>query len=401
MSANTNRAKGAANRGANKARGYVNRGTTYLKGANKLVLALVGLFLLFVVGMIVYWIYQAVVRAKKGDDENPILVSGSIDASDPKNSKSWTLPTSSGSSSPNMSFTISFWMYIADWYYRVDEPKAIFIKGVSSGGAVAGKDAAPGIWLAPDKNNLIVATRILGSSVPKVCDVANIPIQKWVHVAYVLDNRTVDVYVDCKLERSCVLTGVPLLNNHKLHLFPKNLLFGSSANQTGFLGQLSSLRYFSSALRPVDIARLCNEGPHATKGVPSKDHHPSDGGDGDCPPGVYTDLRKVKSQLAVITEEVDNAINQENDHKKHKSPLWDIQVRGRHRPTIRRLNGGNGNGGGGGSADGYHCDISTGSCTPGAHPGTEGYYPSLESCTTGCKQGQQEAYRNYYQKKNY
>lgn len=328
MSSNTNRIKGNSNIGFRK---YANKSFAYLKGVNKIVLVLVGLFLLLVVGIIVYWVYKAIVKARKGDDENPILVSGSIDASDPDSSKSWVLPNSSGSNSPNMSFTISFWMYIADWYYRVDDPKAILIKDVSSNGSVAGTSCAPGIWLAPDKNNLIVATRVLGRNKPQVCNVANIPIQKWVHVAYVLDNRTVDVYVDCKLERSCILSGVPFLNNHKLHLFPKNPSSpggsGTTDNQTGFLGQLSSLRYFSQALKPVDIARICNEGPNATVGETSKGHKPNDNNSYSCPTKFdYKELSLVKKQLTKSLKEVDNIM----DHQ-------DVVPTDQPTPVLRRL----------------------------------------------------------------
>lgn len=255
---------------------YANSGISYLKGVNKIVIVLVGLFLLLVVGMIVYWIYKAVSKANTGDDENPILVSGSIDASDINNQMSWTLPNSSGSNSPNMSFTISFWIYIADWNYRINEQKAILIKDKSTKGYVLGDTCSPGIWLDPIKNNLILKTNVIGRK-PQECNVANIPIQKWINIAYVLDNRIVDVYVDCKLERSCVLSGVPLLNNHKLHLFPKNPpTSGVTTSKTGFLGQLSSLRYFSQALKPVDISRICSEGPNATVGQTSKGGKPDD-----------------------------------------------------------------------------------------------------------------------------
>ena len=318
MSSNTNRIKGNSNKGI---RAYANKSVNYLKSINTIVIVLVGLFLLLVVGIIVYWVYKAIVKSRKGDDENPILVSGSIDASDKDSPKSWVLPNSSSSNSPNMSFTISFWMYIADWSYRVDDPKAIIIKDVAVDGAVGGTKCAPGIWLAPGKNNLIVATRVLGRDKPQVCDVANIPIQKWVHVAYVLDNRTVDVYVDCKLERSCILTGVPFLNNNKLYLFPKNpTLLGSSSkdNLTGFLGQLSSLRYFSQALKPIDIARICNEGPNATVGEQSKGHKIDDDNGDSCPTKIdYKEISKIQKQLTKINKEFDSIVDNKDINPKN------------------------------------------------------------------------------------
>lgn len=257
------------------------------RGANKIVMALVGIFVVIVVGMLVYWIYQAVMKSRKGSTMNPILVPGPIDPTLKKNAKHWKLPISSSTNSPSLAFTMSFWMYIANWNYRYTEPKAILIKGTWQDGGV--QDAAPGIWLARKTNRLVVATRTKAPGNLEFCDVDNIPLQKWVHVAYVLDNRVVDIYVNGKLERSCVLTGVPLLNNRDLYLFPLNPQKSDVVQKQdhGFMGQFSSLRYFSSALRPVDVARLYNEGPHTTRGADHKDaagHHGKDKGSGKCPP---------------------------------------------------------------------------------------------------------------------
>jgi hypothetical protein len=207
-----------------------------------------------------------------------------------------------------MAYTVSFWIYIADWHYRVNSQKAILIKGMEQNGTVTGNDASPGIWLDSEKNNLIVATSVYNGKL-QMCNVANIPIQKWVHVAYVLDNRTVDVYVDCKLERSCILPGVPLLNNHKLHLFPTGN--DVSDKQTGFLGQLSSLRYFSTALKPVDIAGICNSGPNATVGEQAKGDKPKVP-DNSCPGRINIDtLQKMQESNKFNTEYINRAIEEE------------------------------------------------------------------------------------------
>lgn len=323
MATNAARAKGNVNR-ANKSYSYINSTTAYLKGINKFVLLLVGLFVFFVVGIIVYWIYKAIQKSKKGDDENPILVSGAIDASDPANSKSWVLPISSGSGSPNMAYTISFWIYIADWHYRVNSKKAILIKGVESNGMVTGDDSSPGIWLDSEKNNLIVATNVYTGKL-QMCNVANIPIQKWVHVAYVLDNRTVDVYVDCKLERSCILPGVPLLNNHKLHLFPTG--YETSDKQTGFLGQLSSLRYFSTALKPIDIAGICNSGPNATVGEQAKGDKPKVP-DNYCPgritPQLLQEMKDINTRQSGYIEK---AMEQEEEQNTPQVYSQSVDIR--------------------------------------------------------------------------
>ena len=352
--------------------GYVNRGTSYLQGVNKIVLGLVSLFILLVLGIIVYWIYQAIQKSKKGDTENPILVAGAIDASDSTNSKSWVLPASSNYGYSSMAFTLSFWIYIADWEYRFKDRKAIIVKGKENGNSVTGNDDAPGIYLDTPTNNLIVNTTVAPTrggiqNNVQVCNVANIPIQKWVHIAYVLDNRTVDVYVDCKLERSCILTGVPLLNNQKLHLFP--LL--RDQTKTGFMGQLSSLRYFSSALKPVDIANICSSGPQGTVGEQTKDHKPKKPKEDICSKKVFADLRKLKDNLASATEEVDDAIAQEDEEHQDKSePTWDIKIHGSDEPVITQLP----------NYKGYKYSCQSGKCKPGK----DGKYKEKSDCEKDC-----------------
>jgi len=90
--------------------GYVNKSMNALKKSNKWVKGLVGVFIVLLVALIIYWIYKAYKTASQGDAENPILVADTIDASDSGNSKSWDLPESSSANSPNMAFTLSFWI---------------------------------------------------------------------------------------------------------------------------------------------------------------------------------------------------------------------------------------------------------------------------------------------------
>lgn len=279
-----------------------NKVSNYLKGSNSIVMLLVGIFAFIVVGLIVYWVYQAISRTYKGDSENPILVPGVIDPTKSKNAKKWSLPISSSNNSPSLSFTLTYWMYVSNWNYRLGEIKTILFKGNPY--SPDSVDAAPFISLDANQNKLIVITRINTPEMFNQCNIDNIPLQKWVHVAYVLNNRVVDVYINGKLERSCVLSGVPILNSEDLYLFPTN--FKSISSDHGYMGQFSSLRYFSSSLRPVDIARLYNEGPYSTEGATGKDHSGTHGKNGDddgdsCPPTNYVanfDMSKMKKEIS-------------------------------------------------------------------------------------------------------
>ena len=87
----------------------------------------------------------------------------------------------------------------------------------------------------------------------KQCDLVNIPVQRWVHVAMVLVNKTLDVYLNGKLSRSCTLDDVPRLNKGDIYI---NL-------DGGFNGELSDLLYTNQAMSAKDIYSLYLSGYNA------------------------------------------------------------------------------------------------------------------------------------------
>lgn len=178
----------------------------------------------------------------------------------------------------------SFWMFIEDWQYKINEFKPVLFKGDKNA-----KSVAPGIWLYPYSNKLMVrmAThfpdtkndylypgynaengnggmnpRINDSLASKdgtqyVCDIPNIPLQRWVHVAVVVFNRTVDVYINGKLARSCILQGEPLFNDGDLYI----------NDDPGFGGYMSCVRYSDKALDPRKVYSLYEQGPNCSSGL--------------------------------------------------------------------------------------------------------------------------------------
>ena len=89
------------------------------------------------------------------------------------------------------------------------------------------------------------------------CDINGIPLQKWVHVVITQWGRNLDVYINGKLKRSCILPGVPLNNRallSELHVGGK---------QT-FNGHISRLQYFNRVLPAEEVYRLYTRGPHRT-----------------------------------------------------------------------------------------------------------------------------------------
>jgi hypothetical protein len=86
-----------------------------------------------------------------------------------------------------------------------------------------------------------------------MCDLPEIDLQRWVNLAVSVNGRTVDVYVDGKLVRSCVLPS-----------FYKVDAGGYSAyllSYGGFGGYIASTMMYDTALHPEAIYRNYIAGP--------------------------------------------------------------------------------------------------------------------------------------------
>jgi hypothetical protein len=86
----------------------------------------------------------------------------------------------------------------------------------------------------------------------EICDLVELPIQRWVHVGVVLWNRTTDIYLNGKLVRSCILKGIPKVP------WKDNLYVAADG---GFDGSMAQLRYFNRALNATEMYKLYSKGP--------------------------------------------------------------------------------------------------------------------------------------------
>ena len=95
-----------------------------------------------------------------------------------------------------------------------------------------------------------------------LCDIQNIPLQKWICLSIVMNGRIMDVYMDGKLARSCVLPGVPIVESGRNYL--------SLGLYGGWAGNISTTRFYGYALTPERLYELYQEGPETSKGMNSK-----------------------------------------------------------------------------------------------------------------------------------
>jgi len=211
----------------------------------KIVIALLVIIAVFFVARYLLGKYQDSVYS------SPYLLEGSKNAKhalvvsqDPANPSYVPMPKSDGQD--GIQFTYDFWIMIENFEYKTGEWKHVFHKGNAS----SYPNRAPGVWIHPNTNALRVYMNTQDNILEYV-DVANVPIRKWIHMAIVLDDMNLDVYVNGYLKTRRLLTSVPKLNNGD---FWCNM-FG------GFEGYLSKIRYYARAIGPTEIAENVRSGP--------------------------------------------------------------------------------------------------------------------------------------------
>jgi hypothetical protein len=83
------------------------------------------------------------------------------------------------------------------------------------------------------------------------CLIENIPIQKWVNVIISLYGRTLDTYLDGKLVRTCVIPGVPKVDNNA------SILVSPAG---GFSGWTTTFKYWANASNPQEAYNIYKDG---------------------------------------------------------------------------------------------------------------------------------------------
>lgn len=176
------------------------------------------------------------------------------------------------STSSNASnFTYSIWFYVEDWNYRYGEPKVLFGRmgavSQNDSGSVAGisgRDPCPAVVFGPVENNIFVSLGVFpgadvvpttgessSAAVIHTCSVSNFPIQKWVNLLISVYGRTLDIYIDGKLVRTCVLPGVAKVNQDApVYVTPRG----------GFSGWTSKFQYFPNSTDPQQAYNIYAQG---------------------------------------------------------------------------------------------------------------------------------------------
>ena len=114
----------------------------------------------------------------------------------------WTNKTTLTSGNLPNSFkansSISVWFYIKEW-----ANSANVVTFFNNAGANSGSEIFK-IYLKNDTNNIVIQPKA-SSSNPTNCEISEFPLQKWVNLIVSFNGSAMDVYVDGKLVKSCVV----------------------------------------------------------------------------------------------------------------------------------------------------------------------------------------------------
>lgn len=168
-----------------------------------------------------------------------ISLNGLTDAS-----TSTTISASSVPVGSSYNYTYSIWIYINDWSYNYGSEKIIFTKGGS-----------PKVSLGKTENDLNVSMKLTNNTTPindLKCGISNVPLQKWTNLIITLNGRALDIYLNGKLTRTCILKGVPVIDTTSdLYVTPNG----------GFSGQTTNFKYWSDTINPQQAWNIYKSGP--------------------------------------------------------------------------------------------------------------------------------------------
>lgn len=165
-------------------------------------------------------------------------------------SQALTIPANNLPGGVTSDYTYSIWVYINSWSTGYGQQKVIFERKDGNG------NVSPQVVLDPNINNVIVNCAVYnengGAAQIHPCTLENVPIQKWTNILVTINNRALDLYLDGKLVRTCILPGVPMVNPQTpLALCPGNM---------GFSGFISNFKYYSRTVNPREAYAIYREG---------------------------------------------------------------------------------------------------------------------------------------------
>jgi hypothetical protein len=192
-----------------------------------------------IIGVILWRVFSAPTKTTDAID----IMNGSISGKETKSTPGTKL-TRSFNQQQGATFTYTGWLLVKDFTYNYGKKRLIFSKG-----------DCPGLYLDTTSNSLLVTIQTYANT-PESILISNIPADKWVHFAIVVDQDAVDVYINGIIRQHHSLLQLPKQND-------TDVVMGATGAQ-GWDGVLANFQYTPRSLSAGEIAAL-------TSAVPTND----------------------------------------------------------------------------------------------------------------------------------
>jgi hypothetical protein len=233
------------------------------------------LFIIAVLALIVIVVVYIVIQISKSTFEKTIIVPDTLQLNDPKGlpfiKDSGEIPSAKN----GHEFTYSFWIYLGEHYEPSVQHKLVWYRG--SSGAENYSFSNPIVYMDGSTNRLYVAilTNQGTGAVPSLSSIADsdsylvssidyVPLQRWVHVAFTLQDGNLTLYMDgdiysvkniADLHRD-VDTARPIFKGTA-----GDVTVGSPSSGSMVEGFLSKLEYYNYMVTQTDMMNIYKQGP--------------------------------------------------------------------------------------------------------------------------------------------
>lgn len=156
-------------------------------------------------------------------------------------------------------YTYSMWFYVDNWSVGFNSLKPVLERVNDQG------ELSPGVYLGAMENDIIIKVscyptnnngQVSKQSIEHQCTVKNFPLQSWVNCIISMYGRTLDVYIDGKLVRTCVLPGVARTD----HSAPIKIMGGKNTSAVPFSGYIANFQYWDEASNPQQAYNIYKAG---------------------------------------------------------------------------------------------------------------------------------------------
>lgn len=209
---------------------------------------------------------------------NPYLILGMVPGNagqtipqDPKIKGSQTILRSNNKDT-GLEFTWSVWLlvtgtnnYKSGVTYTGIKYQHVFNKGDNNYNAKAGDvnngiasvNNGPGLYIVNGDSGAINLHIVMDNNnatkgLPDIVDVSSVPLNKWFNVVIRMENTILDTYINGTIASRHQMISVPSQNYYDVQV----------CQNGGFVGNLSNLRYYPSAISVFDINNIVIGGPN-------------------------------------------------------------------------------------------------------------------------------------------